>query len=243
MLILHGGGCSSADWAEIALGLARRFRVLAPDQRGHGHSQWAPTRSYPIDDLVADAAELLRQVAGGPAAVVGHSMGAVVALVLAARHPELITSVVLVDGGPLAEGISFPPSPAIPEAFESRDAAIEWVASRRPASHRRAIEREFQTRFVETAKGGVRWRMDPVASTPARAREDHVFLDQWPYVATLKVPTRLIRGGDSLLVPAEVPRRMAAMNPNVSWTEIPGAGHFIHYDEPEELARAIDEFL
>ena len=78
--------------------LSRTFRVVTFDARGHGRSA-KPGAGYGFDHTVADTVAVLRSTRARRAVLVGHSWGAMVALELAARHPRLLGSVVLVDGG------------------------------------------------------------------------------------------------------------------------------------------------
>ena len=97
VLMLHGWTCDGNDWSWQAPELERRYRVLIPDQRGHGRSD-APSGSYRPQVLAEDAAAFLQAVAPGEAAIVfGHSMGGIVASALAVTHPELVAGLVLVD--------------------------------------------------------------------------------------------------------------------------------------------------
>ena len=104
VLAIHGITSSSRSWPLLAQELDRP--VVAPDLRGRGRSNHLPG---PVG-LVAhaeDCAAVLRAVTDEPVVVVGHSMGGFVATVLAARHPDLVRALVLVDGG-----LPFPPADA-----------------------------------------------------------------------------------------------------------------------------------
>jgi pimeloyl-ACP methyl ester carboxylesterase len=98
VVFVHGWSCDSHDWSWQLPIFAVRHRVVAYDQRGHGASS-VPDRGYSPVDMANDAAELLQQLGTGPAVVVGHSLGAQVASVLAVEHPELVRAVVAVDAG------------------------------------------------------------------------------------------------------------------------------------------------
>lgn len=95
LLLLHGATLRAEDWENIFPRLATRYRVIAYDTRGHGKS--ARAASYALPDLADDAAHVLREIAKVPAIVIGHSIGGATALVLAARHPELVKALVLED--------------------------------------------------------------------------------------------------------------------------------------------------
>ena len=99
-VFLHGLSGVAEVWSETveAFGDAGP-RSIALDQRGHGHSPKPPS-GYGIGHYVEDAAVFVRMLKAGPVHLVGHSMGARVAIVLAARHPDLLRSVTIVDIGP-----------------------------------------------------------------------------------------------------------------------------------------------
>jgi pimeloyl-ACP methyl ester carboxylesterase len=98
VLLVHATGDTSADWGEVAEGLADDRLVVAVDLRGHGASPWPG--SYALselaDDLVVVAADLAAE-AGRPVDVVAHSLGGLVACLLASRRPDLVRRLVLED--------------------------------------------------------------------------------------------------------------------------------------------------
>jgi pimeloyl-ACP methyl ester carboxylesterase len=98
LLLQHGLASSQRIWDLMLPRLSRRFRVVTYDARGHGLSA-KPSSGYGFDPIVADARAVIRTVALRRPIVVGHSWGAMVALELAARHPDLVEGAVLVDGG------------------------------------------------------------------------------------------------------------------------------------------------
>jgi pimeloyl-ACP methyl ester carboxylesterase len=104
VLLLHGLTSSSQSWRNVAPTLGDHFRVIAPDARGHGGSEW--TRDYSFELMRDDVARFMEQVGILAAIVIGHSMGAVTAYDLAATRPELIRLLVLEEMPP--------PDPAMP---------------------------------------------------------------------------------------------------------------------------------
>lgn len=96
LLLLHGLSSNALVWGRTARLLATR-RIVALDQRSHGLSD-RPATGYALDDVVADAAHVIRELGLGRPLVAGHSWGAAVALSLAATHPELASGLVNVDG-------------------------------------------------------------------------------------------------------------------------------------------------
>jgi pimeloyl-ACP methyl ester carboxylesterase len=98
-VLVHGLGSSCHIWDLVAPHLAAEFRVLAPDQRGHGESD-EPDTGYDFPSIVADLSAFLQAAeAAPPLVLVGHSWGASVVLHFAVSHPRLASGLVLVDGG------------------------------------------------------------------------------------------------------------------------------------------------
>ena len=114
-LVLHHGLASSQHiWDLMVPSLAKRFRVVTYDARGHGESS-KPSTGYDFARITDDARAVMRATRARRPIVVGHSWGAMVALELAARHPRSLRGFVLVDGG----------------ITRMRDAFPTWSAARR----------------------------------------------------------------------------------------------------------------
>lgn len=94
LLALHGHLGRGAVWAPLAKALPG-WRIVAPDQRGHGRT--GPGPDYSREGYVGDAAELIEALGLAPAVVLGHSLGGVNAYQLAARRPELVRAVIVED--------------------------------------------------------------------------------------------------------------------------------------------------
>ena len=237
VVLLHGLAGSAEELAPTAAALADRFRVLALDQRGHGRSTRRPadtSREAFADDVVA----LVEQVAGGgPVAVVGQSMGAHTALLLAAWHPRLVTSLVLLEGG---VGGDDPNAPAQvgdwfaswPVPFPTRGAAVEHLGGT-PTAHAWAADLDerdggFWPRFDADVLRAV---MEPIAATA-----------RWAEWEQVEARTLLVQGEHGSIADGEV-ERMLALRPATAHVVVPGAGHDIHLDAPEETARLVLGFL
>ena len=139
VLAIHGITSSSRSWPLLAQELDRP--LVAPDLRGRGRSNGLPG---PLG-LVAhadDCAAVLRAVTDEPVVVAGHSMGGFVAVVLAARHPDLVRALVLVDGG-----LPFPPADA-----RATLAGLQPIKARLQASYTREGYRDWFRRHPAFAR-------------------------------------------------------------------------------------------
>ena len=96
MLCLHGRFGRAETWFGLVQQYADRYRVIAPDQRGHGLSD-KPIGKYTADEMALDAAHLIKHLDCAPVIVVGHSMGGRIAGYLAAQHPALVSYLVVLD--------------------------------------------------------------------------------------------------------------------------------------------------
>ncbi|MFI6444473.1 alpha/beta fold hydrolase [Kitasatospora sp. NPDC050543] len=117
LVLLHALGESGADWAEVAPALARHRRVLAPDLRGHGRSDWPG--AYSLELMRDDVLAFLDALGLAGVELVGHSMGGVVAYLLAQAQPERVVRLVLEDvPPPFPRERSVTGEPAEPVAFD-----------------------------------------------------------------------------------------------------------------------------
>lgn len=99
IMLLHGWTCDSHDWSWQLPVFEKKYRVIAPDLRGHGRSEVMPSGAYTPADYVADIeALILAAYPGHKFVLVGHSMGAQIAARLAAKRPDLVRAVVSIDG-------------------------------------------------------------------------------------------------------------------------------------------------
>lgn len=102
VLLLHGFGASKENWLPLLPFLARRYQLFMPDLPGWGESHFHADAPYGLDHQVARLAEWMRQKLPGPVHVVGSSMGGGIAGLLAARHPDLVRTVTLMNAAGVA---------------------------------------------------------------------------------------------------------------------------------------------
>lgn len=247
VLLLHGVTGHARTWDEEARALADRYRVLALDQRGHGDSDPAPEGDYSTDALVGDVAAFVRTLALAPLRLVGLSLGGRVAIAFAARHPEAVERLVVVDIGPeLAPagagrvGMAMAGSP---ERFASLEAALAHARAANPRYQEAALRHRVAHAVRPLPDGGYTWKYDRAIREAVRTGRWRDGVDLWPLWKTLACPTLLVRGAESDILSADIAGRMLESQPRARLVEVAGAGHTVPGDRPGEFLAALREFL
>lgn len=241
-VFLHGLSGLADVWRETvdALG-GGRPHCVALDQRGHGHSP-RPSSGYAIGRYVQDATELISDLGAEPIHLVGHSMGARVALVLAARAPQLVRSVAILDIGPEQWHANIDGSVAafdrMPRQFASRDEALTFASRGRMGFV--ANEAMFFRRLRALPNGSYEWLADPEAFK--ETVRTHRARNYWREWANIRVPALFVRGGDSTEVRPRIALKMRAANPAIGFEEFEGIAHNIPLLAPDRLAATLKEF-
>ncbi|HET9562603.1 MAG TPA: alpha/beta fold hydrolase, partial [Propionibacteriaceae bacterium] len=159
VLLLHGLTSSSQSWRHVAPELGEHFRVIAPDARGHGGSEWM--RDYSFESMRDDVARFMEQVGILAAIVIGHSMGAVTAYALAASRPDLIRLLVLEEMPPPDPATPPRPIPRRPEPGVDYDwraliAVNRWRNAPPPGWWERAAQIQARTLVLGAAHSDLR---------------------------------------------------------------------------------------
>jgi pimeloyl-ACP methyl ester carboxylesterase len=252
VVFLHGVAGSGATYAWLPE-LGRT--IVRPDFRGHGRSERAPG-AYLIAHYVDDAVAVLRDT--GPAAIVGHSLGGVVAWTIAQRHPELVTAIVLEDPPLyLGEPAEHARNGAVP-AFKvlracaarwqdngtDQAAAASWLAAQPYRPHASRRDGEVAADDAVMARAYALLRLDP---TVLDAIIDGTALAATDVEAPLAVPALVLAADDALgaAFATRHERRLTRTHPQVQVRRMAGAGHRIH-DQGAHRAdylRAVREFI
>jgi esterase len=240
LVLLHGGGLSSAEWTDAAPSFASTHRVLAPDARGCGDSDDDPQRRYGVSDIAADLESLRMELGLARFALLGHSFGAVAACVYAATYPDVVEALVMVDGGP-ADHVRPASLRDPPLSFETRDAAAAALAKALPRGY---PGRYLDSRFATLPDGSLTWRSDMAGRVAwSKAGGEPLIKGLWPYVEALQAPTLVLHGSDSPLFALENAVKMTTVNPHIRLVDVPDAGHFVHIDQPEAFINLVAAFL
>ncbi|PNU02539.1 alpha/beta fold hydrolase [Novosphingobium guangzhouense] len=253
LLLMHGLTRNSADFEPLVNRLAGTYRILVPDQRGRGMSQWDPDATqYRPDVYALDMLALLDGLGIARAALVGTSMGGLIAMVMHALRPELVQAVVFNDIGPVLDPAGLRriqgyvgPAGAMTDWAE---AAARTRAINAPAfpDYGQAQWDAFARRLAcENADGTVSFAYDPAISQSISGDDPQtVPPDLWPLWDLLDaVPVLAVRGALSDLLSVQTVQDMAHRHSGFYATaEVPRVGHAPLLDEPVALA-AVKTFL
>lgn len=236
VVFLHGLGGHAGEWWPVASLLRDSHRVVAFDQRGQGRSTNEPT-DLGRDAFVQDAVTVIEHVDAGPVVLVGQSMGAHTALLTAARRPDLVSSLVLVEGGLGGEGAEASHEVVDwfhgwPVPFDDPDAAAAWFEGQ---GYRPDAARAWAAGLRSTPAGLVpRFRpevlLEQLLAVHLEARQR-----EWKAVAC---PALLVKGGHGFIPMGEFDR-MLATNPGTRFVEVDDAGHDVHLDAPGRVAELV----
>jgi pimeloyl-ACP methyl ester carboxylesterase len=239
VLLMHGLGGSARNWGPQVRALRSRYRVVRFDSRGHARSE-APTdaKEYAPEAFVADVGRVLDRVGAARATVGGLSMGAGVALRFALAHPERVTGLVLAAFPGSRDGAGFASvALAFADTIERRGletAGAEFVWG--GASRLDAAGRLVRQGFLEHPPHALAATLRGLVATQPSVEELR------PALARLALPALVIVGAEDR-GSLEPSRELARTLPNARLVVVPGAGHVVNLQKPEEFNAALLEFL
>jgi len=241
LVLVHGGAQNAHTWDTVALALDRP--LLAVDLPGHGHSD--PRYDGPFGPVqnAGDVAIALRKLAPDARLVVGMSLGGLTSIAMAARAPELVAKLMLVDVTPGVDREKAAPIAAFisgPESFESFDEILDRTIEFNPTRSVSSLRRGVLHNAVRRDDGRWVWRYQRPRLAETAEMPDFGVL--WDDVSKLDVPLVLARGADSAVVGDEDVAELLRRQPGARVEVVTGAGHSIQGDQPIELARLIADF-
>ena len=251
LVLLHGDAESAFDWSWTLPALARTRRVYAPDLPGSGETA-KPVADYYPAFLELFAASFLDTVGVGRAALVGNSLGGLVALRLALAEPARVGSLVLVAGSGLGRAANLGLSSLVIPGYG--DLSIAWAGTKAGAAQRARARARLLFAHPGHAPGAWVSEQYRLARTPdflatqlaaLRAALDpfgqrEVLLDELP---RLTMPTLVVWGERDRILPVSQARAARARLPNGSLEIIPDCGHLPQVEWPDRFVRALDGFL
>jgi pimeloyl-ACP methyl ester carboxylesterase len=236
IVLLHGAGFDHTTWALHSRWFAHHgYGVLAPDLPGHGRSSGAPLQA--IADMADWTAALLDAAGVAKAWLVGHSMGSLIALEAAARHPAKVAAL-----GLIGTAATMTVGPDLLKAAEANDhSAVDMVS---------IWGLGFQAGLGGSLAPGL-WMHSGAQRILEQCRPGVLFNDlnacnayqnALAAAAQVTVPATFILGERDMMTPAKAGKTLASALPNSRTVVIPGAGHMMMVERPDELLAALQGY-
>jgi pimeloyl-ACP methyl ester carboxylesterase len=241
LVLLHGGFLDHHMWEDQVPAFAARYRVIAPDARGHGASANA-TRPFRHAD---DVAVLLRHLGTGRAILAGVSMGAGIAVDTALEHPDQVRALVVSGAGTSEPTFTDPWTQTV---------LGQWTAAMAAGDLDGSIDAftlfaAGPGRSLDDVSPGVVARIRDMArrtmSKHGRGERDWSVpvRDTWERAAKIDVPVLAVPGALDSPDHIEMAERLASLVADGRTTVIEGAAHYPNMEHPEDFQQAVTEFL
>ena len=244
---LHGFALNCHSFDEVGPALSDRLHWYALDQRGHGLSDRAAELSdYSRDHMADDIRAFIAANQFDRPVVVGHSMGGMNAMTFAARHPEQLRALVLIDVGPevTVDGAQqVRQFVAGPYEMDSLDEWVEHTHRYYPFRSKEGIRKRLAVSLRETPGGRMAKQFDERFRQAEFRGVAESRSDIWETARALQCPTLLLHGEKSPVLKREQAEAFAAAVPSVRLVTIAEAGHSVAGDQPEAFTAAVGEFL
>ena len=245
ILCLHGRFGRGETWLDFISRYSDKYRIVAPDQRGHGLSD-KPGGKYTSEEMAQDAAVLIEKLDCGPAIVVGHSMGGRVAGYLSALHKQHVSALVVLDQtakGPAA------PSTVPLEQLPAKDSFTEkWPLPFSSYTQAReyllaVTQSEVRTSYyldslIEREDGYHMMFSQQATSAIFEYQQDWFHL-----LEEISQPVLLVRAKDSVELSMADCQRMLSLLPSAQMTEVSRPEHHVYLSDPTEFYACFDRFL
>lgn len=242
LILAHGVSDNGLCWQRVALALQADFDLIMVDARGHGRSDKPPT-GYTYEDFAADLAAFIQELGLGAVPVMGHSMGALTAMVMAARHPHLASKLILEDPPLMSEQAAA----EMAERF-THGAAMFSMMQEQPV--------EAIVQFAQQMNGDWHEMEFPAWAESKKQFAPQVFAElgatqvDWRSLAPqLTMPTLLLtadttpRPSGPAIVTPEIAAEVVALNPRIQLAYLPDAGHNIRREQFDLFLQTIRPFL
>jgi pimeloyl-ACP methyl ester carboxylesterase len=242
LLVVHGLSYFSYDWLAVAQALGGEREVVAMDMRGFGDSGWSASRDYAVPTMADDILRVLDHLGWKRAVLIGHSMGGRSTTCVAAKHPERVVGLALIDftpdNAPAGSKRVTQIVARTPDSFASIEEAMAYF-------HQTSRER-FEA-YLKPVPGGFAIKRDTyfrdqfrrVLETGERPKPG---VDVWQLIGEVRCPILSMRGSRSDMYAPETKAKMSAANSRVRVVEV-DAGHNIAGENAQGFLAALQPFL
>jgi pimeloyl-ACP methyl ester carboxylesterase len=244
-VLLHGRGENSGVWGLFAESITADYRCVNIDLCGHGDSDWDPEGHYEARKLARDVFDVLDALEIEQPILIGHSLGAGVALHLTAMLRQRVAGLVLVDFCPE------PDSPGAatvyaeirntPSRFATVEDYVQWLAERRPLARKEVLRHLARHALRRTNTGTYEPKMDRALGNASTCDEDSERF--WTLLKNVACSCLVVRGMGSAVLSPHIAKRMLLTLPAAEMTTVSAAGHAVMTDNPEGFLRAVAKFL
>ena len=228
-------GTTGAIWQPQLDSLARRFRVVRYDHRGHGRSP-APPGPYRLEDFGQDLLALLDTLGADRVRLAGVSLGGAVAAWVAGHAPDRVERLALLATSPRF---------GTPGLWADRAAAVR--AGGTAAIADTVVGRWFTPGFTARHAAVTAWTRQQLATTPAEPYaaccEALAEADLTPALPAVTAPTLVLAGAEDPVSPPEHARQLAAALPDATVEVVPDAAHLLNVEQPEPVSRILLDFF
>jgi len=251
LLLLHGITNSSETWEPTVDALAGRFRIIAPDLLGHGHSA-TPRGDYSLGAHASGVRDLLSALDVNRVTVVGHSLGGGVAMQFAYQFPERCERLVLVSSGGLGKEVHLLLRAA---ALPGADWVLPMLTSRGVRNLGNGIAATLRrgrlapsgdigvlaSGFAALDTAGSRSAFLHTVRSVIDTRGQRVSANDRLHLAAV-LPTLIVWGEKDSIIPPDHGRAAHEAMPGSRLEIFPGAGHMPHHHDPERFAAVLSDF-
>ena len=238
LVLLHGYPLDSRMWANEIGSLSAHHRVIAPDLRGFGKS--TSIEPFTIEQIADDTHALLAKLAALPCVLGGFSMGGYVALAFAKKYPTDLRALILVDTR--AEADTSDGKAAREKAIDvARQGGATAIADQMLPKLLVPEEQRRGPKVTNIVRGIIESQSPLTIEHALRAMRDREdYTEMLPSVA---VPTLILVGEHDPLTPPAMSRAMHERIPRSQLVVIPDAAHLTPLENPDDMARAVQDFL
>jgi pimeloyl-ACP methyl ester carboxylesterase len=233
LIFLHGVGGGHHAWEEQLPYFGRLgYPSHAWDQPGYGHSPGV--EPYDLEHIAASLARLIESLADEPVALVGHSMGGMIAQETYARYPQLVKALALCFTSPAFAG-------------GSSDFTKQFIAARIGPLDAGKTMAEIAAQLIPAMGSNSKLAVQIMAGVPPDTYRKAVRLlttfDRRKELAAIKVPTLVVAGSEDKTAPPAMMETMAQKIPGAEYAVLEGCGHLGPMDQPDAFNEVLHSFL
>ena len=232
-VLLHGLAMDGDDLRPLAAHVRSRHRVISVDLRGHGQSP--PGDGYEIADFAADARALAEQLELRDAVWVGHSLGGLVGLEVAATAPDRVGALVILDSSPAPTAPALAGLRALADGLRGADGRKVWTEFGRTAAFGPAAEAAVRERVTTQLDAA------PITLVRDVVRGFTDYAEHRSLAALRACAMPILIVGAS--APTPDPAAVLEAAPQTVFAQVAVSGHFMHHEVPDQLCAMLDRFI